>query len=111
MSLIWPAGYSGHDPETSRLARDTALGLPYPGVPPGPPALDIISGVLANLLGEAALFWSPALLGWFALFAIANAVYIPLSEEPGLERRFGDEYRRYREAVPRWIPRWQPYLG
>jgi protein-S-isoprenylcysteine O-methyltransferase Ste14 len=32
-------------------------------------------------------------------------------EEPGLERRFGDEYRAYRRGVPRWIPRrtsWRP---
>jgi protein-S-isoprenylcysteine O-methyltransferase Ste14 len=26
-------------------------------------------------------------------------------EEKHLERRFGDEYRRYKEEVPRWIPR------
>ena len=26
-------------------------------------------------------------------------------EEHTLERRFGDEYRRYRATVPRWIPR------
>jgi hypothetical protein len=38
-------------------------------------------------------------------------VYIPFFEEPGLERRFGGDYTRYRENVPRWIPRltpWQP---
>jgi protein-S-isoprenylcysteine O-methyltransferase Ste14 len=71
----------------------------------------MISGVLLNLLGESLLFRSTALLGWLALFFAANAVYIPLLEEPGLEARFGDDYRRYRQAVPRWIPRlrpWQP---
>ncbi|MBT5920444.1 MAG: isoprenylcysteine carboxylmethyltransferase family protein, partial [Alphaproteobacteria bacterium] len=34
-----------------------------------------------------------------------------LSEEPGLEKRFGETYVRYKENVPRWIPRltpWQP---
>jgi len=33
---------------------------------------------------------------------------MPLSEEPGLERRFGEDYRRYKRAVPRWIPRLVP---
>ncbi len=29
-------------------------------------------------------------------------------EEADLERRFGDPYRRYRDAVRCWIPRWTP---
>jgi protein-S-isoprenylcysteine O-methyltransferase Ste14 len=71
----------------------------------------MISGVLFLLLGEAALFASPALLLWFALVSAVNAVYIPLVEEPGLERRFGDDYVRYRAHVPRWIPRARPWEG
>jgi protein-S-isoprenylcysteine O-methyltransferase Ste14 len=69
----------------------------------------MISGVLFNLLGEALLLRSPAVLAWFAVFFAGNAIYIPLLEEPGLERRFGEPYRRYRQAVPRWIPRLRPY--
>jgi len=65
----------------------------------------MISGVLAVLLGEAALFASPALLIWFAVVLAVNAVYFPLVEEPGLRRRFGADYERYRAAVPRWLPR------
>jgi protein-S-isoprenylcysteine O-methyltransferase Ste14 len=34
---------------------------------------------------------------------------MPLSEEPGLEKRFGDDYRRYKANVPRWIPRLRPW--
>jgi protein-S-isoprenylcysteine O-methyltransferase Ste14 len=30
-------------------------------------------------------------------------------EEADLERRFGDRYRRYRDAVPCWIPRLTPF--
>ena len=71
----------------------------------------MISGVLFNLLGEALLFGSPAIGLWFALFFLGNAIYIPLSEEPGLERRFGDAYRSYKAAVPRWIPRLTPWQG
>jgi protein-S-isoprenylcysteine O-methyltransferase Ste14 len=69
----------------------------------------MITAVLAVLLGEAALFGSPALLIWAALFLVINWVYFVLEEEPGLERRFGDEYRAYRRNVPRWIPRRTPW--
>ena len=65
----------------------------------------MIDGVLLILLGEAAFFGSPALLIWFAAVLAANAVYIPLVEEPGLRERFGEEYDAYRAAVPRWLPR------
>ena len=71
----------------------------------------MISGVLFVLLGEAALFASFPLFGWTSLFFLVNAVYIPLSEEPGLEKRFGADYRRYRANVPRWLPRWSPWKG
>ncbi len=36
-------------------------------------------------------------------------VYIPLIEEPGLARRFGDDYRLYKNNVPRWLPRLTPW--
>ena len=71
----------------------------------------MISAVGAVLLGEAIVLGSPAILIWFAVFALVNATYIPLVEEPGLERRFGEQYEEYRRAVPRWIPRstaWNP---
>jgi protein-S-isoprenylcysteine O-methyltransferase Ste14 len=69
----------------------------------------MITAVLAVLIGEAVLFGSVALLMWGALFLGVNWVYFVLSEEPGLERRFGDEYRSYRRNVPRWIPRRTPW--
>jgi protein-S-isoprenylcysteine O-methyltransferase Ste14 len=70
----------------------------------------MITAVLAVLIGEAALFGSTALLIWCASFLAINWVYFVLSEEPGLERRFGDEYRAYRRNVPRWIPRRTPWV-
>jgi protein-S-isoprenylcysteine O-methyltransferase Ste14 len=69
----------------------------------------MISGVLFILLGEATFFDSRPLLVWFGLFFLANAIYFPLVEEPGLVRRFGAEYERYRANVPRWIPRLAPW--
>jgi protein-S-isoprenylcysteine O-methyltransferase Ste14 len=74
----------------------------------------MISGVLAILLGEAALLGSPALLAWAGAFLLANALWLPLVEERGLLRRFGDDYARYRAHVPRWLPRataWEPPRG
>ena len=71
----------------------------------------MITAVLAVLTGEAVLFGSLALLVWCAVFLAINWVYFVLHEEPGLEHRFGDEYRAYRQSVPRWIPRrtaWHP---
>jgi protein-S-isoprenylcysteine O-methyltransferase Ste14 len=69
----------------------------------------MISGVLAILLGESALFASPPLLACFAVVFAVNAVYFPLVEEPGLRRRFGEDYDAYRANVPRWIPRRRPW--
>jgi protein-S-isoprenylcysteine O-methyltransferase Ste14 len=69
----------------------------------------MISGVLFNLAGEALALGSSAIGVWFGIFFLANAVYIPLSEEPGLEERFGDAYRAYRAHVPRWVPRLRPW--
>lgn len=69
----------------------------------------MIAAVAAVLAGEALLHRSPRLAAWLLLFVAINQLYFVLSEEPGLERRFGDEYRRYRRAVPRWLPRRAPW--
>jgi len=71
----------------------------------------MISGVFSILLGETLLAASLPLLAWFAVFVVGNVVYIPLAEEPGLVKRFGDEYRTYQQNVPRWIPRVSPWTG
>jgi protein-S-isoprenylcysteine O-methyltransferase Ste14 len=69
----------------------------------------MITAVLSVLLGEATLFGSPALLIWFAAFFAINWAGFLVYEEPGLLRRFGDEYRDYRRNVPRWFPRRTPW--
>jgi len=71
----------------------------------------MISGVLSILAGEAIFFGSMAIFEWFVFFVVLNAIYIPLSEEPMLAARFGEDYLSYKSHVPRWIPRltpWQP---
>lgn len=71
----------------------------------------MISGVILVLLAESLLLQSLAIGGWLLLFAAVNAIYIPLREEKGLEARFGEDYRRYRGNVPRWMPRTRPWRG
>jgi protein-S-isoprenylcysteine O-methyltransferase Ste14 len=70
----------------------------------------MILGVLLILLGESVCFSSLPVLLWFAAAFIINHIYFIMSEEPGLVKRFGDEYEQYRENVPRWMPRRKPWI-
>lgn len=69
----------------------------------------MITGVALVVLGEAALLVSAAHLEWALAFIAANAVMIPLYEEPRLRQRFGAEYEAYCANVPRLIPRATPW--
>lgn len=69
----------------------------------------MISGVLFILIGEALLFHSTNIMIWAAAFFLINTLYFIFSEEPGLLKRFGEDYRQYKKHVPRWIPRLKPY--
>jgi protein-S-isoprenylcysteine O-methyltransferase Ste14 len=71
----------------------------------------MISGVNFILIGEAMVLVSMPHLWWALIFFGINAVYIPLLEEPLLERKFGAQYVEYCRQVPRLLPRarpWQP---
>ena len=69
----------------------------------------MISGVLVVLVGLALVIrsWPHAI--WAAMFAGLNLLFIPLIEEPTLERLFGEDYRAYRRRVPRFIPLVRPW--
>jgi len=69
----------------------------------------MILGVFTVLLGETISIWSAALLIWSVTFFVINTIYFILSEEPGLEMRFGDDYLNYKKHVSRWIPRVTPF--
>lgn len=69
----------------------------------------MITGVAAILAGETVAFRSWGLAILLAVFATANAIYMPRSEEPGLRRRFGADYDAYSVHVPRWMPRLSPW--
>ncbi len=64
----------------------------------------MMMGVFLILIGECFLFGSLALVIYVLVFITANLLYIPIIEEPGLVRRFGDEYLKYKNEAPRWLP-------
>jgi protein-S-isoprenylcysteine O-methyltransferase Ste14 len=68
----------------------------------------MILGVAMALAGQALLRGSWVLGLWAGAFLLINHAYFVLLEEPGLERRFGEPYRAYKAAVPRWFPRIRP---
>jgi protein-S-isoprenylcysteine O-methyltransferase Ste14 len=70
----------------------------------------MISGVVAMLLAESLWLGSILLLSWALGFWLLNHIYFLGSEQPGLLRRFGEPYRRYRANVPRWLPRRSPWV-
>src|SRR3954471_8500890 len=61
--------------------------------------------VLTLLAGEVLVLGSWPLLVYAAVVALAQAAFVEGYEEPRLLERFGDDYRRYRESVPAWLPR------
>ena len=65
----------------------------------------MITGVATTLAGQALMVGSRLIALWFLIFVAINHTYFLLSEEPGLEDRFGEDYRAYKRQVPRWIPR------
>lgn len=105
---------------TVRLFTRFGEGTPAPWDPPrklvvrGPyrhVRNPMITSVLLMLTAEALLLASWPVAAWMLIFFLVNAVYFPLSEEKGLEKRFGEDYRIYRDNVPRWIPRLHPWRG
>jgi len=69
----------------------------------------MISGVIILLVGEALVLLSRPHLEWAIIFLGINALYIPLLEEPGLKRRFGEDYGEYCRHVRRLLPRLRPW--
>ena len=69
----------------------------------------MITGVICILLAETLWFNNMILLFWMLLFFSINSVYFIMKEEPGLKKRFGEDYVHYKNHVPRWIPKLKPY--
>lgn len=67
--------------------------------------------VTAVIAGQALLL-ARVELAWYALaFLAVTGAFARRYEEPTLERAYGDSYRRYRAAVPGWLPRLRPWRG
>ena len=103
---------------TVRLFVTAGEGTPAPWAPPqrlvvrGPyrhVRNPMITSVLVMLGGEALLFGSWPVASWILVFFAVNWIYFARVEEPGLEQRFGEDYRRYKANVPRWLPRARPW--
>ena len=71
----------------------------------------MISGVALLLVGQSLLWPSKTVALWSLVFITINHIYFVFSEEPGLEERFGEPYRKYKANVPRWVPRLRPWTG
>jgi protein-S-isoprenylcysteine O-methyltransferase Ste14 len=69
------------------------------------------TGVLFALAGELILFESRSLAIYAAVVWLLVHLFICFYEEPTLTRRYGDEYLRFKQNVPRWLPRLKAWKG
>ena len=65
----------------------------------------IYVGLVAIILGEALLLGEVRLLCYAVVVWLSFHLVVLGYEEPTLRRSFGDDYNRYSENVPRWLPR------
>jgi len=101
----WGSAYAGgHTRGRSIEAPRLATGGPYAHV-----RNPIYLGNVLIGFGMVGLLGDPWLLP--LCLAVLAFLYFPIipAEEEFLLRTFGDEYRRYREAVPRLWPRLRPW--
>ena len=64
-------------------------------------------GVALVVGGQAWLYHSLHIAIYLACFWLIAHLFVLFYEEPTLHKQFGEEYDRYRERVPRWIPRFR----
>ncbi|MBI2974409.1 MAG: hypothetical protein HYY43_02315, partial [Deltaproteobacteria bacterium] len=63
------------------------------------------------LWGEVVFFRSVPLLIYAVILTLSVHFWVFAYEEPTLEHRYGEEYRRYKASTPRWIPNWRRGLS
>jgi protein-S-isoprenylcysteine O-methyltransferase Ste14 len=91
-----PWGEAVEDAKTSRLVTSGVYAYTRNPMVLGYSLLPFAMGVLLQSLGMT--------LSITPLVLLLNVAIVKLREEPDLEERFGDEYRRYRERTPFLVP-------
>lgn len=87
-------------------------------VPLNPPQELVTTGLYAYVRNPMVIGWLSGMFGlgvllgslsftfiFTPLFAILNVLYLQGIEEKEMEKKFGEEYLRYKEKVPMFIPR------
>ena len=104
------------------FARFALQGLGTPA-PVMPPKRLVVTGlyryvrnpmyvaVTALIAGQGLLFGSVTVLEYGAIVWAGFFLFVLAYEEPALGEQFGDEYKRYRANVRRWLPRITPWRG
>ena len=69
----------------------------------------LIISVIIIQLSEALIFNSLSIFIFAILFFVVNVIYMPMSEEKGMERRFGEQFLHYKKNVRAWLPSVKPY--
>ncbi|MDM0111342.1 isoprenylcysteine carboxylmethyltransferase family protein [Variovorax sp. J22R133] len=94
------------------------LGTPAPVMPPKRLVVTgffryvrnpIYVAVTALIAGQGLLFGSVTVLAYGAIVWAGFFLFVVAYEEPALDEQFGDEYKRYRANVRRWLPRITPW--
>jgi protein-S-isoprenylcysteine O-methyltransferase Ste14 len=67
--------------------------------------------VAAVIVGQGLALGQAGLFLYAAAFLAVTAAFVHGYEEPTLARRYGEQYERYRRAVPAWRPRLTPWEG
>jgi len=65
--------------------------------------------VIGAVLGQVMIFGSLPLLVYAVVVWGVMAAFVHWYEEPVLLERYGEEYQRYRRAVPAWLPTLHPW--
>lgn len=66
-------------------------------------------GVILVVAGIGVAWSSPVVLTYAAVLVIGFHIRVVKGEEPTLEAQFGNDWREYAAAVPRWRPRFRPW--
>lgn len=65
--------------------------------------------VVSLILGQGLLLGNASVVEYGALVWMLAHLFVLVYEEPALRITFGEEYKAFCAAVPRWIPRLRPW--